>query len=294
MKTQFPYTEKIDFGAYIDKYLEREDAIKRLPTEEELLELARKSIVREQLVLAPLPDGTAAEEGDTAVLMTESDIPKFNKPSVTVTLGRGFYNRDLEAAVIGLKAGETASVTVGDQPVKATVLALKRKQVPDPTDEMVKALGQKDLKGNPINTVEEYEAYIREQKTLETLFNICYYVMEDILGDYKVEDFDEDDIRILGELEADNFKKLFLEKEGIDLEKEVPQGWRDQGVNSLEEFIKARYDWYKVKITQCLIYLNILDLPCEGRTDPTDHYEVLSELQMKVIELIKEELERRN
>ena len=294
MKTQFPYTEKIDFGAYIDKYLEREDAIKRLPTEEELLELARKSIVREQLVLAPLPDGTAAEEGDTAVLMTESDIPKFNKPSVTVTLGRGFYNRDLEAAVIGLKAGETASVTVGDQPVKATVLALKRKQVPDPTDEMVKALGQKDLKGNPINTVEEYEAYIREQKTLETLFNVGYYVMEDILGDYKVEDFDEDDIRILGELEADNFKKLFLEKEGIDLEKEVPQGWRDQGVNSLEEFIKARYDWYKVKITQCLIYLNILDLPCEGRTDPTDHYEVLSELQMKVIELIKEELERRN
>ena len=294
MKTQFPYTEKIDFGAYIDKYLEREDAIKRLPTEEELLELARKSIIREQLVLAPLPDGTAAEEGDTAVLMTESDIPKFNKPSVTVTLGRGFYNRDLEAAVIGLKAGETASVTVGDQPVKATVLALKRKQVPDPTDEMVKALGQKDLKGNPINTVEEYEAYIREQKTLETLFNVGYYVMEDILGDYKVEDFDEDDIRILGELEADNFKKLFLEKEGIDLEKEVPQGWRDQGVNSLEEFIKARYDWYKVKITQCLIYLNILDLPCEGRTDPTDHYEVLSELQMKVIELIKEELERRN
>ena len=294
MKTQFPYTEKIDFGAYIDKYLEREDAIKRLPTEEELLELARKSIVREQLVLAPLPDGTAAEEGDTAVLRTESDIPKFNKPSVTVTLGRGLYNRDLEAAVIGLKVGETASVTVGDRPVKATVLALKRKQVPEPTDEMVRALGQKDLKGSPINTVGEYEAYVREQKTLETLFNVGYYVMEDILGDYKVEDFDEDDIRILGELEADNFIKLFLEKEGIDLTKEVPQGWRDQGVNSLEEFIKARYDWYKVKITQCLIYLNILDLPCEGRTDPTDHYEVLSELQMKVIELIKEELERRN
>ena len=294
MKTQFPYTEKIDFGAYIDKYLEREDAIKRLPTEEELLELARKSIVREQLVLAPLPDGTAAEEGDTAVLMTESDIPKFNKPSVTVTLGRGLYNRELEKKLIGMKAGDTVYAVVNASIVKATILSLKRKQVPEPTDDMVKALEQKDLKGNPINTVEEYEAYIREQKTLETLFNICYYVMEDILGDYKVEDFDEDDIRILGELEADNFKKLFLEKEGIDLEKEVPQGWRDQGVNSLEEFIKARYDWYKVKITQCLIYLNILDLPCEGRTDPTDHYEVLSELQMKVIELIKEELERRN
>ena len=294
MKTQFPYKEKIDFGAYIDKYLEREDAIKRLPTEEELLELARKGIVREQLVLAPLPDGTPAELGDTATLRTESEIPKFNKPNVTVTLGRGLYNRELENCVIGKKVGETAEITINDQPVKATVLALKRKQVPDPTDEMVKALEQKDLKGNPIETVEEYEAYIREQKTLETLFNVGYFVMEDILRDYKVEEFDEDDIRILGELEADNFKKLFLEKEGIDLTKEVPQGWRDQGVNSLEEFIAARNDWYKVKITQCLIYLNILDLPCEGKTDPTDHYEVLSELQMKVIELIKEELERRN
>ena len=294
MKTQFPYKEKINFSAYIDKYLEREDAIRRLPTEEELKELARKSIVREQLVLAPLPEGTAAEEGDTAVLRTESDIPKFNKPSVTVTLGRGLYSRDLEAAVIGLKVGETAAVTVNDQPVKATVLVLKRKQVPDPTDEMVKALGQKDLKGDPINTVEEYEAYIREQKTLETLFNVGYFVMEDILRDYKVEEFDEDDIRILGELEAENFKKLFLEKDGIDLTKEVPEGWREQGIESLDAFIAARYDWYKVKITQCLIYLNILDLPCEGKTDPTDHYEVLSELQMKVIELIKEELERRN
>ena len=145
-----------------------------------------------------------------------------------------------------------------------------------------------------INTVSEYEAYVREQKTLETLFNINYYMMESILGDYPVESFDEDDIRILGELEADNFKKLFLEKEGIDLTKEVPQGWRDQGVNSLDEFIAARREWYKVKITQCLIYLNILNVPCEGKNDPLDHYEVLSELQMKAIELIKKELERRN
>ena len=73
MKTQFPYKERINFSAYIDRYLEREDAIRRLPTEEELKELARKSIVREQLVLAPLPEGTPAELGDTATLRTESE-----------------------------------------------------------------------------------------------------------------------------------------------------------------------------------------------------------------------------
>ena len=55
-----------------------------------------------------------------------------------------------------------------------------------------------------------------------------------------------------------------------------------------------RRDWYKIKIAQCLIYLNILGLPAEGKTDPLDHYEVLSELQEKMFERIREELERRN
>ena len=294
MKTQFPYAGTIDFAAYLDKYFTREDAIRKLPTEEELKELARKSIVREQLVLAPLPDGTLAEVGDTAVLKTESALAKFNKPSVTVTLGRGLYNKELEAALIGKKVGETVSVTVNGEPVAACVLGLKRKQVPEPSDEMVHGLAVKDLRGNPIETVAAYEAHIREQKTLETLANINYYVMEEILKDYPVEQFDEDDIRILGELEAASFQKLFLEKEGIDLTKEVPADWSERGLDSLEKFIAARREWYKVKITQCLIFLNILGLPCEGKTDPLDHYEVLSELQMKVFDRIKEELERRN
>ena len=294
MKTQFPYAGTIDFAAYLDKYFAREDAIRKLPTEEELKELARKSIVREQLVLAPLPDGTPAEVGDTAVLKTESALAKFNKPSVTVTLGRGLYNKELEAALIGKKVGETVSVTVNGEPVTACVLGLKRKQVPEPSDEMVHGLAVKDLRGNLIETVAAYEAHIREQKTLETLANVNYYVMEEILKDYPVEQFDEDDIRILGELEAASFQKLFLEKEGIDLTKEVPADWSERGLDSLEKFIAARREWYKVKITQCLIFLNILGLPCEGKTDPLDHYEVLSELQMKVFDRIKEELERRN
>ena len=294
MKTQFPYAGTIDFAAYLDKYFTREDAIRKLPTEEELKELARKSIVREQLVLAPLPDGTLAEVGDTAVLKTESALAKFNKPSVTVTLGRGLYNKELEAALIGKKVGETVNITVNGEPVTACVLGLKRKQVPEPSDEMVHGLAVKDLRGNPIETVAAYEAHIREQKTLETLANINYYVMEEILKDYPVEQFDVDDIRILGELEAASFQKLFLEKEGIDLTKEVPADWSERGLDSLEKFIAARREWYKVKITQCLIFLNILGLPCEGKTDPLDHYEVLSELQMKVFDRIKEELERRN
>ena len=51
MKTVFPYREQIDFGAYLDRYLQREDAIRRIPSPTELRELARKSVVKDQLVL---------------------------------------------------------------------------------------------------------------------------------------------------------------------------------------------------------------------------------------------------
>ena len=294
MKTKFPYEGKIDFGAYLNEYLQREDAIRRIPTDEELQELARKTIVREQLVLTELPEGTPAETGDTAVLKTESALPKFNKPAVTVTLGRGLYNRELENALVGKKVGETVERTVNDQPVKATLLTLKRKQVPAPTDEMVKALQVKDLEGKPIETVEDFTAFTKKQKTMEILQTVNYYVMEALLKDHPMTEFDADDVRILGELEAESLKKYMLEHDGIDLTKEVPKAWEEHGITSLDSFLASRGPWYQIKITQCLILLNILDLPCEGKTDLLDHYEVLSELQMKMFDHIKAELERRN
>jgi hypothetical protein len=160
---------------------------------------------------------------------------------------------------------------------------------------VVAALEQKDLQGNPLLTVAAYRDYIRKTKTEEALANINYYTMEKILADYPISDYDEEDIRILGELEAEKFKALFLEKEGIDLTKQVPKDWEeDMNVHSLAEFIAMRRDWYKMKLQQCLIYLNILELPCQGQTDPLDHYEVLSELQLKMFEMIRKELERRN
>jgi hypothetical protein len=295
MNTVFPYEGQIDFGKYLDEYFQREDAYRSLPGEEELIELARKSIIREQLVLLPLPEGTKAEAGDTAVLKTESTLPKFNKERVTVTLGRGLYSRELEPLLIGKAVGETVQTEIGGEPVRATILELKRKQAPEPTDEMVVALEQKDHTGNPLTTVADYVNYVRETKINEILGHVNYYTMSKIIEDYPLESYDEDDIRVLGELERESFIQMFAEKEGIDLTKEVPKGWEDDmHVHSLDEFIAMRRDWYKMKIQQSLIFLNILGLKAEGRTDPCDHYEVMMELQLKIFDLIRTELERRN
>ncbi len=295
MKTVFPYQEQISFDAYLEKYLQREDAIRRIPTQAELKELARKGVVKDQLVLALLPEGACAELGDTLTLRTVSELPKFNKERVTVSIGRGLYDKGLETALVGKKAGEICEVIVKEKPVTATVLEIKRKTAPEPTDEMVEAMQEKDYKGNIIHTYAEYEAFICEGKTYEAVGNINYYMMDAIIKDYPVTEYDEGDIKALSDLEREMFHKLFLEEKGIDLyqmsKEDMQEMWQ---CDSFDDFIAMRYEWYKMKIHQCLIYLNMLGLPCKGRTDPLDHYEVLSELTEMIYDKIKAELARRN
>ena len=189
MYTKFPYEGQIDFGKYLDEYLKREDAIRRVPTDAELKELARKSIVREQLELVVLPQQEPAMAGDTAILKTVGQTPKFNKERVTVTLGRGLYNKDLENALIGCTAGQSVEVMVGDSSVSAMILELKRKQAPEPTDEMVVALQTKDHQGNLITTVAAYEAYIHQEKITATLAEINFYVLTEIIKDHPMTEY---------------------------------------------------------------------------------------------------------
>ncbi len=294
MKTKANF-DKIDFKAYLERYFEKPDAITALPTEAEMREMARKAIVKEQLILSAVPEGTCAMEGDTLTISTVSELPKFNKPRVTVSIGRGLYDKTLEEALIGKTVGESCEVLIKELPVKATVLEIKCKVVPEPTDEMVAAMQAKDFQDKLIITVADYEAFIIEEKTMSTLSNIEYYVMEPILETYTVAAYDEKDIRILGELEADMFRRMFKEREGIDLDALSKDEMQEKlNVDSLEDFVKMRYEWYKMKIQQCLVYSNILGVPLEGKYDPTSRYEVLSDLSDMAMEHIKQELIRRN
>lgn len=291
MKTRFPYEGKIDFQKYWDAYMQREDAVKSLPAEAELIELARKAIVKEHLVLLPIPEGEAAQLGDTVTMTTVSEIPKFNKPKVTASLGRGLYNKDLETMVVGKKVGDSFQLTIQEKDVSVTILEIKRKSAPEPTDEMVVAMGAKDYQDQLITTVDDYIKFILTQKIDMQLANVNYYMMEAILRDYPVTEFDETDIQRLGELEKECFIRLFMEKDGIDLRVTVPKSWKeDMGINTVDEFIEKRHEWYQMKIHQCLVYQNLLGVPDEGKTDPLDHYEVLSELMQMMFDKIKAKL----
>lgn len=291
MKTKFPYEGKIDFQKYWDAYMQREDAVRSLPAEAELVELARKAIVKEHLALLPILEGEAAQAGDTVTMTTVSEIPKFNKPKVTASLGRGLYNKDLETMAVGKKVGDSFSLIIQEKEVSVTVLEIKRKSAPEPTDEMVVAMGAKDFQDQLITTVDGYIKFIIEQKIDSQVATVNYYIMEAILKDYPMTEYDESDIQRLGELEKEFFIRIFMEKDGFDLSKDVPKSWKeDMGITTVDEFIEKRHDWYQMKIHQCLIYQNLLGVPDAGKTDPLDHYEVLSELMQMMFDKIKAKL----
>lgn len=86
-----------------------------------------------------------------------------------------------------------------------------------------------------------------------------------------------------------------MEENGIDVDSATPEQMQELlQVNSMDEFISMRREWYQMKIHQCYVYLNILGLPCQGKTDPLDHYEVLSELQTMMFDKIQKMLAERN
>lgn len=291
LKTKFPY-EKVDFEKYYDAYMKREDAIKHVPSEKEIEELAFKGLVKDHLVLQQLPEGESAQIGDTLTFRSESELKKFNKEKVTVSIGRGLYNKELEQMAVDKKVGDCYELTIQDKPVKVTILEIKRKQAPkEATDEMVVELQMKDDQQKPITTVARYIEYMKESKRMECLAAINYYVMEDLLKDYPVPDCDPDDIERLAELEKVFFAKVFKEMDGIDVyaltKEEAQEKWQ---CDSFDDFIKLRYEWYKMKIQQCLIYRNILGLENDPKFDYTDHYEVLSELSDRMFQMYEKRL----
>lgn len=293
MKTKFPY-DKVEFEKYYNAYMEREDAIKSVPTEEELAELAHKGLVKDHLVLSPVSEGKPAQIGDTITFRTESEFPKFNKEKVTVSIGRGLYNKDLELGAVGRKVNDSYKLTVNDKPVTTTILEIKRKQEPaEVTDDMVVELQLKDEHGAPITTIEAYTAFMKLQKRMECLANINYYIMEKLLEDYPVTECAPEDLERLAELEKECFVKIYKEQEEIDVyaisREKAQEMWN---CDSFDEFIKLRYEWYKMKVQQCLVYRNILGLEDDPASDYTDHYEVLSELQMKMFDMLERRIKQ--
>lgn len=122
------------------------------------------------------------ENGDVTVLSLESEIEKFNKPTVFVTVGGGLFNVEFEAQLVGHSSGETFDVTVDGKAVKVTVKQASRTVFPEATDEMVAKYAAEHDDFAEISTVEEYRARIVKDY-IEEKRQSCYYnAMDDVMN----------------------------------------------------------------------------------------------------------------
>jgi FKBP-type peptidyl-prolyl cis-trans isomerase (trigger factor) len=78
-----------------------------------------------------------AAQGDYAVLRCQSELPRFQRDSVTVIVGRGLYSAVLENALIGMSPQQATCVTIDGVPVNVTLLEVTRTVLPELTDENV-------------------------------------------------------------------------------------------------------------------------------------------------------------
>lgn len=197
------------------------------------------------------------ESGDVTVLSLESEIEKFNKPTVFVTVGGGLFNAEFEEKIIGHSVGETFETSVDGKAVKVTVKQASRTVFPEPTDEMAAKYAAEHEDYSGITTVAEYrrkivKEYIEEQR------QSCYYkAMDDVLNYVLTNsdwEFDEEEIET-SVSEEKTFIDQQLKEEGVGktyAELSDEEISRTFGAPSREELEKMLRDGAEQRIAMSL------------------------------------------
>lgn len=86
-------------------------------------------------------DAKTVSEGDTVTLSCRSRLPRFNKTNLPVIIGRGLFDRDLEAKLVGVTVGQTLTLSKDGTPVEIDITKSMHTVLPELTDENVKLFG---------------------------------------------------------------------------------------------------------------------------------------------------------
>ena len=160
--TMFPY-QKVDLTPF-----------KRKPEIDE--EKLRKELDRTVYPYITWEDGEQADRGDVIDCRMESDNERYCRDCAKITVGAGLLDREEENKLVGAGVGSTHELVCRGSKVTLTVLAVKKRHVPDLTDRMVEALG---IDG--ISTVNQYRRQLRKQALDERFTNESYEVIQAVL-----------------------------------------------------------------------------------------------------------------
>lgn len=166
----------------------------KLSCPEEYIEKQLRRITRVNKVTE---DASVLAKGDVAVIKLESSLERYNRPSLTLAVGSGLFDKELEAQLVGKMVGEDFIATVNDTEVKVTVINAKRTVFPEPTDEAVKQYAEtaEDLEG--IETIAQFREHVKQQyfdeKKQDVIFGTLNAMLDYVLTNSDWE-FDTDEL----------------------------------------------------------------------------------------------------
>ncbi len=174
----------------------------------------------------------AIQKGDiVAIKIASSDITLASECE-RLSVGKGFFDKDIEAVLVGKKKGDVFSVTQNGSQAEITVLWVRRRVVPKFTDAMAAEMGIED-----VATVREYTDYVTQElveEDKEKKQNVIWLMVSKELlaeSEFEVDEAEIDaqykkDITYLqGELEDDFEEYMQVKYHGKTLE-ESKQGFR--------------------------------------------------------------------
>lgn len=170
-------------------------------SDEEMKEAATKKFKR----VAKLENVSEISLGDFVTLSCEAESSKFTKNHLNLCVGKGLYSAEFEEKIIGFEVASEKTIDVSGEEVKVTIEDIKRRVIPELTDEAVRLL---EIEG--VTTVEAFKEMILDEEKAEYRESyaeaLTLYLLGEINGNSTFELDDE-------ELAHDKERSLVLAKE---------------------------------------------------------------------------------
>lgn len=273
-------TGKLDLRGALD---ELDPAV--LPSDGEIDSILRKRLTKGDLVLTPLAPGECIREGDSVIFSAAGGTGKFNRPKLTVTVGQGLYSRDVEASMLGRRPGDSYDTPADGTPVRITIQEVRRKSVPEPTDEMAAAMG---IEG--VRTVAEYRAHLAAELTNYALSQAAWDTFDRLKEQVQVGEPDEETVRQI----AGRLRKMYVDS----YLEQNPGSSEDALPPETEEFLNKYVVGNLAELAElaknCALLGAALGVELTGDTDPVACGNAYGNLIDQLRNVIEDDLKRRN
>lgn len=232
--------------------------------ENELLRIKKKNKITNEV--------DEVKKGDIVLCSLKSETPKYNR-EIKINTGLGIFNKEVEAALAGMKKEEINIASADGYNVSVEVLKIERSELPEViTDEMAAKEG---IEG--VDTVKDLKEHLMElhQKNIDDAIDSkAYYLIDHVLkqvvpqSEYEIY---EEDIQYLCELEIQRARAL-AENEGFVLEKMTEKELDGRiPVKSYEEFLDMVHNMKKNQIY--VLIMGLKKAKKDGYETPKEEYE---------------------